>query len=285
MSNAKPFLKWVGGKSQLIQEITKYLPNKIETYYEPFIGAGAIFFHINPENAVINDFNNDLITVYKVIKEKPLDLIKLLESYKKKNSKEFYYSIRNLDRDKAFNRLSDLKKAARFIYMNKVGYNGLYRVNSRGEFNVPYGTYKNPSILDVDNILAVSERLNKENIKIINGDFELAVKNAKKGDCVYFDPPYDPINETSSFTAYQKEGFSRQEHIRLKRVADSLTNKGVKVIISNSNTKFINELYSNKIEEANGKIKYKINVVKARRNINSKGNKRGFIEELIIVSK
>jgi len=286
LDNLKPFLKWVGGKRQLLPEIEIYLPKTYATYYEPFIGAGAVFFHLVPSKAVINDLNNELILTYKSIKNDLHDLIAELKTHKNNNSKEYFYEVRNWDRNDDFNKLNDYVKAARLIYMNKVVYNGLYRVNSKGYFNVPYGTYKNPNILDEKLLIDISKFLNQSKIQITSTDYQEAVKGAGKGDLVYFDPPYDPISDTSAFTSYQKDGFSKQNQIELKRCADTLVEKGAKVILSNSNTDFINDLYNNKIKEAlTHKNYYDIHFVDASRHINSKAAGRGKIKEVLIVSK
>jgi len=285
-TDIKPFVKWVGGKRQLIQQITKYLPEQYNKYYEPFLGAGAVFFRLLPNNACINDMNEELINVYKIIRDDVESLIIDLKNHEKNNSKEYYYKIREWDRNSSYINRSPVEKAARFIYMNKVSFNGLYRVNKSGQYNVPYGRYINPKITDEDLLKRISLYLNKQTITITSVDFEVATTSVAEGDLVYFDPPYDPINMTSSFTEYQKGGFDRNEQIRLKKVADKLVKKGAKVILSNSNTKFINDLYSNKIKDAQDTVNYFIiEFLDARRNINSKADRRGKIKEVLIVSK
>ena len=282
----KPFIKWVGGKRQLLDEISKYVPDNVDTYFEPFLGAGAVFFHLAPEKAVLNDINTDLIELYEIIRDNPRDLIKELGKHKRNNSKEYYYDVRNWDRSSGYHLRTKVSKAARFIYMNKVGYNGLYRVNSSGQYNVPYGKYVNPKILDESLIENVSKYLNSNKITFTSLDFEKTVETAKKGDLIYFDPPYDPLTPTASFTAYQKDGFNRDDQIRLKLCSDDLVRRGAKVILSNSNTTFINELYSNKNEGAKSDVEYYVvHLVDAKRNINSKGDRRGAIKEVLIVSK
>ncbi len=282
----KPFVKWVGGKRQLICQMSKFIPNEFNTYYEPFLGAGAVFFNLLPNKAHINDMNEELINVYKIIRNDVNNLIIQLKVHEKNNSKEYYYNIRKWDRDVFYTQRSNLEKAARFIYMNKVSYNGLYRVNKSGQFNVPYGRYTNPKIVDETLLKNISSYLNKNEIAITSIDFEKATNLVSAGDFVYFDPPYDPINNTSSFTEYQKGGFDRDEQIRLKKVADNLVKRGAKVILSNSNTKFINDLYLNKIDGAKDSVAYFIiETMNARRNINSKGDRRGKIKEVLIISK
>lgn len=268
-----PVVKWVGGKRQLLDELKKYTPKKISTYYEPFFGGGANLFSIQPKNAVINDLNGDLVTTYRVIKEKVEELIEKLKVHEANNTEEYFYQIRDLDRQSSrYNALDDVEKAARLIYLNKTCYNGLFRVNSSGQFNTPYGKYKNPNIVNEVVLRAVSKYFNDNNIHILSGDFADAVANAQKGDFVYLDPPYDPVSNTASFTGYNEGGFNKKEQERLKLVCDELNKKGVKFLLSNSNTEFINNLYKG----------YDIIIVKAKRSINSNGNKRGEVEEVLI---
>lgn len=269
----KPVLKWVGGKTQLLEEIKKHIPTSYDRYFEPFVGGGAVVFDIQPTNAYINDSNVELINVYKQIKRNPLKLIKLLEEHKKNHNEEYYYKIRNLDRDKdIYQNLTELYKASRFIYLNKTGYNGLYRVNKNNEFNVPMGSYKNPLICDKEAILDLSHYLKKGRVNIKTIDFEKFLYQTKENDFVYLDPPYYPLSETSSFTNYSKDGFSKEDQIRLKETCDKLNEKGVKFLLSNSDTAFIHELYKD----------YEIIKVKARRSINSKGDARGEIFEVMV---
>lgn len=286
LNKLKPFLKWVGGKRQLLPEIIKYVPQEYTKYYEPFVGAGAVFFDLMPNNAIINDLNEELILTYKAIKLNLNKLIHELRKHELRNSKEYFYEVRNWDRHEDYKKIPNYVKAARLMYMNKVVYNGLYRVNSHGHFNVPYGKYKNPKILDEKLIVDISEYLNHAKIEIHNSHYQKAVKNVKSGDFVYFDPPYDPLNETSAFTNYQKDGFNKQDQIELKKCSDRLVELGAKVILSNSNTKFINDLYSNNLENVISKSNYyDIHFVDALRNINSKADARGKIKEVLIVSK
>lgn len=270
----KPILKWVGGKAQLLEIIKENMPETFDTYFEPFIGGGAIFFNVEPQKALINDLNTDLINVYKVIKKKPKDLIDLLETHKNKHNKDYYYTIRALDRDNTYSDLTDVEKAARVIYLNKTCYNGLYRVNKKGEFNVPLGSYTNPRICDEANITEVSRFFNKRKIKVFNEDFAKFLKKVKDNDFIYLDPPYDPTSDSSDFTNYQKEGFSKEDQIRLKKTCDEMNEKGAKFMLSNSCTPFICELYKD----------YHIKKVWAKRNVNSKGNKRGPVEEVLIMN-
>lgn len=265
-----PFLKWAGGKRQLLSEIKKHIPDNINTYYEPFVGAGAVFLDLQPQTAVINDINSELINCYKVIRDNPEKLI--LELSKFVNSEEEFYKIRNWDKEKNYEKRSDIEKAARTIYLNKTCFNGLYRVNSKGYFNTPYGKYKNPSFIQEENIYNLSKYFKSAKIQFLNKDFENVLKEAKKGDFVYLDPPYYPINKTSSFTSYSQNGFSEKEQIRLKSVLDVLNSKGVFFLLSNSCCDFIKNLYKN----------YEIIEIFAKRNINSVGNKRDGVKEVLI---
>lgn len=270
-----PVLKWVGGKRQLMDEIKRYLPEDINkrAYYEPFIGGGAVLFELQPKKAIINDVNEELINVYKTIKDSVEELISILEKHE--NTSEYFYDIRDLDRDKAkYQTLSDVERAARILYLNKTCFNGLFRVNSSGEFNVPYGKYKNPNIVNEITLRAVSNYFNENKIEFRCGDFEEAIKGIRKNSFVYLDPPYDPVSDSSSFTGYAKGGFGREEQIRLKEMVDRLTEKGIKVMLSNSYTDFILELYS----------EYRIEIVYAKRNVNSVATKRGEIKEVLVMN-
>jgi len=272
----KPYLKWAGGKRQLLAEIKKHIPEDLNnyTYYEPFVGAGAVFFDLQPQKAVINDFNKQLILTYTVIKENVEDLIASLKEHMKKNSKEYFYEIRNMDRGHAeFNSLSDIEKAARVIFLNKTCFNGLYRVNSKGLFNVPYGRYINPAICE-DNVLRqISAYLNSNEISILNKDFEQAVLTADKKSFVYFDPPYHSPDKTN-FTGYQAYGFDEGEQKRLRDVIKKMAGLGIKCILSNSDTEYIRSLYDHDV--------FDIITVQAKRKINSDSAGRGFVNELLI---
>lgn len=266
-----PFVKWVGGKRQIISEIQSLLPKKITSYYEPFIGGGAVLFHIQPQRATINDLNAELINLYNVIKEQPLALIEDLARHR--NEAEYYYQIRSLDRNKEqFALLTDIERASRIIFLNKTCYNGLFRVNNAGEFNTPFGRYKEPNIVNEITIKAVSAYLNQANVTILQGDFETSLQNIPRDAFVYFDPPYDPVSDSASFTGYTQGGFNRQEQIRLKRICDDLNNKKIKFLLSNSCTDFILDLYDD----------YQINEIRANRFINSNADKRGMVSEVLI---
>ena len=275
MLKGKAFVKWAGGKRQILDKLIKYVPEDFNTYYEPFVGGGALFFELSPKNAVINDSNEELINVFRCIKdeEKLTKMCNELNHHEANHSEEYYYKIRNIDRDKnKFNRLSDYKRAARTIYLNKACFNGLYRVNSKGEFNVPFGKKLKVNTYEGQNIGIIHAYLNFNNIKILSIDFEEAVKDAKEGDFIYFDPPYD--SDTSTFNSYTEDGFSKDEQIRLSNVFKNLSDRGCYVMLSNHNTVLINELYKD----------FYIHKITAKRNINSNGKKRGKVEEVIITN-
>lgn len=267
-----PFLKWAGGKRQLLAEICRLLPDDYarHTHIEPFIGGGSVLFHLQPERAVINDVNAELINAYLVIKEHPEALIKDLKKHE--NNAEYFYAIRALDRSESFTDLSPIERASRLIYLNKTCYNGLYRVNNAGEFNTPFGRYKNPNIINEAVIRAVSKYLNSKKIKILNGDYHAALRNLDTNAFVYFDPPYHPVSRSANFTGYVKGGFDENDQINLRKVCDELNEMGVKFLLSNSATKFILDLYSD----------YDVHIVQAKRAINSKGLKRGGVEEVLV---
>ena len=271
----QPFLKWAGGKRQLLPEIRKYIPKKRKLYFEPFLGAGAVLFDLQPQEALINDANEELINCYRVVKESPEELIELANEHRRKNSRDYYYHLRSRDRDPDFKSLNDVERAARIIYLNKTCYNGLFRVNSQGQFNVPYGDYNDPQIVDEAVIRAVSRYLNEAQIDISDRDFESAVNGAECGDFVYFDPPYDPLSDTASFTGYNLNSFDKKHQRQLKRVCDDLTERGCKVLISNSATEFIRDLYGDE-------NRYRVVEVIAGRSINSVPTGRGKISELLI---
>lgn len=275
MLKVKPFVKWAGGKRQIIDKLKKYMPKKFNTYYEPFVGGGAVLFELAPKRAVINDWNEELMNVYRVMSDydKYQKMCALLNKYERENSKEFYYKLRDKDKNKkSFARMSDYARAARTIYLNKTCFNGLYRVNSKNEFNVPYNGKDNINTYDGENLIAIHMYLTMNDIKIMNTDFEEAVETAEAGDFVYFDPPYDSIN--NSFTSYTDTGFGKEEQKRLADIFKELDKKGVYVMLSNCNTPFIQNLYKD----------YHIHVIEAKRSINAKGNKRGNVEEVIITN-
>ena len=267
-SETYPIVKWVGGKRQLMFELIKNMPKSYNRYFEPFIGGGALFFELQPEQAYISDMNEELINLYSVVRNNVYELIKDLSKHEV--SKEYFLEIRNIDRTEQYTELSDVERASRFIYLNRTCFNGMYRVNSQGQFNVPFGHYKNPRIIDKNNLLNCSELLKKTEIKC--ADFSEILTKVKKGDLVYFDPPYVPLNETSSFTSYTKDGFDINMQFKLRDVCDELDNKGVKFMLSNSDTKLVNELYEN----------YNIKKVFASRQINANADGRGKITEVLV---
>lgn len=268
-----PVVKWVGGKRQLLDEITPLLPKRITSYCEPFLGGGAVLFSIQPAKAIVNDLNGDLITVYEVIRD---DVDLLIESLQRhENTSEYFYAIRDIDRDQsAYQSLSRVERASRLIYLNKTCFNGLFRVNSSGEFNSPFGHYKNPNIVNEPVLRAVNKYLNSADIIFYHEDFAETLKRVGKGCFVYLDPPYDPVSDTASFTGYNKGGFDRNEQIRLKECCDELNKRGIKFMLSNSSTEFIRNLYKD----------YHVKVVKAKRAINSDASKRGAVEEVLITN-
>ena len=279
MSNIapQPFLKWAGGKRQLLPEIHKFIPAQYTQYYEPFVGAGAVLFSLQPRKCTINDTNSELINCYRVIQEQPEELIQLCQQHQEHNSKEYYYTLREQDRRDDFLDLPSVVRAARIIYLNKTCFNGLFRVNSSGQFNVPYGKYKNPTIADPTVIKAISTYLNQAQISILNGDFAQTVATAKQGAFIYFDPPYHPLSDTSSFTGYSMNGFGESEQIRLKELCDELTARGCQILASNSAAPWIKSLYD--------EPQYEVIEVKATRAINTVASKRGRINELLIHNK
>ena len=267
-----PVLKWVGGKRQLLMQITPMIDKKCSIYVEPFIGGGAVLFHMQPRKAIINDYNEELINVYKVVRDNLEELLELLKVHEEKNSSDYYYEIRALDRETVFKTMSTVEKAARIIYLNKTCYNGLYRVNSSGQFNSPYGRYKNPNIVNEPVLRAVSKYFNANDIKIHHGDYKAVLKNLDKHAFVYFDPPYMPISSSSSFTGYTEGGFNYSCQAELKQECDKLTRQGIRFVQSNSDCEEIRELYRD----------YQIKIVKAKRAINSVAKKRGEINEVLI---
>lgn len=267
-----PFLKWAGGKRQLMPEIREMLPDGVTThpYYEPFIGGGALFFELLPKRAVINDYNEELINVYTVIRDNPSELIEDLKRHK--NTAEYFYKIRAIDRQPLFSNLTRIERASRIIYLNKTCYNGLYRVNNAGEFNSPFGRYKNPNIVNEPVIKAVSKYLNSSQIQISSCDYALILKDIPTDSFVYLDPPYHPISESSSFTGYVQGGWDEGEQLRLRDVCNRLSERGIKFLLSNSASDFIREIYSD----------YNIHIVQAKRSVNSNPSGRGQVDEFLI---
>jgi len=273
---AKPFLKWAGGKRGLIEQLFSKFPTEFNNYHEPFLGGGAVFFELysrgmlKGKKAYLSDINSELINTYNVVKNNPSKLITNLQTYKENHNKEFYYQTRELDRSDNFKTLSKLERATRFIYLNKTCFNGLYRVNSKGYFNTPIGSYKNPNIADKEAILNASKAL--QNTIIANQSFDRTIDNTSPNDFVYLDPPYYPLTETASFTAYDKNAFLDEKQKQLFDVFKELHQKKCTVMKSNSDTNFIKDLYQ----------EYIIDFVQANRFINSKGGGRSKINEVLI---
>ena len=270
VATARPFLKWAGGKSRLISQYKEYLPeaSAIKRYYEPFIGSAALFFHMQPPLAHLSDRNWKLVEVFEVVRDDVEALIEALRPHK--NEEAYYYEVRAQDPA----HLTKVERAARIIYMNKTCYNGLYRENQKGEFNVPFGRYKRPKICDKPRLRAASKAL--QGVYLDAVDFEDAVTDAGEGDFVYFDPPYVPLNATSSFTSYSRFGFDEADHRRLAAACRYLHNRGCRVMLSNSSAPLVYELYESP--------EFRLIPVQASRSINSKADKRGPVTELLILN-
>jgi len=265
-------VKWAGGKKQLLNQFIQFYPSKIDNYFEPFVGGGAVAFYIlkykKPKKVILSDTNPELINTYNVVKNNVEELIKLLKEFKKKHNKETYYKVRAEDPQL----LSEVSRAARFIYLNKTCFNGLYRVNSKGGFNVPIGSYKNPLICPETDLREINKLLQKAEIK--EASFENVLNSAKQGDFIYFDPPYYPLKKGVSFTTYTKGNFLEKEQERLAEVFKKLHKKGCKVMLSNSDTDFIKNLYKD----------FNISLVQATRMINCDATKRGKINEIVVTN-
>lgn len=268
------FVKWAGGKTQLLPQFEPFFPGDFEGYVEPFVGSGAVFFHVkqkfSPRKVTLSDNNGELINAYKVVRDHLEGLLDLLKEHREKHSKDYYYGVRNIDP----HTLSEIERAARFLYLNKTCFNGLYRVNSKGKFNVPFGRYKNPNIVNEEKLVKASSLL--DGVALKHQPFEDSLNAVNEGDFVYMDPPYDPLSKTANFTTYTKNSFQEEEQRMLARVSVKMHQKGSKVMLSNSDTKFIRSLY-----RSSG---FKIHEVKARRAINSNARKRGAITELLITN-
>lgn len=276
MSKAKPFLKWAGGKSRVAKEISSFFPNDFTRYYEPFLGGGAIYFAISPQKGYLNDLNKYLIGTYEIIRDHPDLLISRLESIS-----DEYHSLNNLEEKSAYyydtrrryneSTVMDVNKAALFIFLNKTGYNGMYRENSKGQYNIPFGKHDKCLICDSDNLLEVSRNL--KDIIFTSGDYKNAVETAERGDLVYFDPPYIPVSKTANFTQYQKEGFNFDEQVLLKDLAIKLHERGCYVVISNSSCRISKDLYDNQI--------FKIHTIKITRLIHSS---KKIVPEIVVTN-
>jgi len=273
------FVKWAGGKKQLLSQFEPYLPTTFRGYLEPFVGGGAVFFHLYRQGrldgvpVVLIDSLEELINCYRVIQSRVADLIALLQAHEPyKQDRDYYYEVRGWDRSPSYARRSDLERAARFIFLNRICYNGLYRVNRRGEFNVPFGRHRNPTICDVENLWAVQRAL--QGVSLVVGDFERCLELAAPGDFVYLDPPYYPLSETAHFTSYTASDFGVEDQQRLARLFGELDRRGCQLMLSNSCTGLVQELYAG----------YEMIQVQAARAINSKAAGRGTIRELLILN-
>lgn len=277
-----PVIKWAGGKTQLLSKMVFLFPKHYYQYHEPFLGSGAVFFFLAPIKGSISflsDTNQELINFYRELRDNTEDLIRELEiinniyqfsSYE--DRKKLFYQKRGLDRSNNFSNISSTERAVRFYFLNKTAYNGLYRTNSKGYFNVPWGTYENPQLCPRDSLINSADILKKLVKWIEVRDFEVVLENASSGDFVYFDPPYVPSSQTASFTSYVPGGFDNKDQKRLASICHELDKNNVKFMLSNSDMPIVHELYSN----------FNITMVNARRNINSRGDKRGPVPELII---
>lgn len=261
----RPFLKWVGGKRQLVPHLVAGAPRSFRRYFEPFVGGGALFFHLQPRDAVLADANERLIRTYRAVRDDVEGVIELLRGYP--YDSDFYYDIREL----AVDARSDVEVAAWFVYLNRAGFNGLYRVNRDNQFNVSFGRYVNPTICDAENLRACSKALH--GVELVVGDFGEVVGKARRGDFAYFDPPYVPLSVTSCFTSYAADGFGSDDQRRLRVVASKLKTRGVHILLSNSSAPFVRELY------ATG---FKVSEVAANRAVNCRADRRGSVKELLI---
>ena len=271
----KPFVKWAGGKRQLLAELEKNFPKQFGTYFEPFLGGGAVLFDLLAKKpnlkCSVSDLNSDLVLAYVTIRDKLGRLIESLENHSKnyhKDSTNYYYEVRKQEPK------SQIEKVSRLLFLNKTCFNGLYRVNSKGKFNVPMGRYTNPNIVNSENLTTASKFLQSEKIKISCRDFESILKDAKKGDFVYFDPPYQPVSDTANFTSYTHRDFTEDDLQRLADLANQLNSKGVHVLLSNSNTKIVKKIFSSK--------KWKVKEIAVNRAINSNSQKRTGHKEVLI---
>jgi DNA adenine methylase len=271
----KPFVKWAGGKRQLIPILNQNLPESFGTYYEPFLGGGALLFHIltdkNGQKCSISDLNSDLVLAYTTIRDRIDALITSLKNHEKnyqKDSESYYYSIRES------NPRSEIEKTSRLIFLNRTCFNGLYRVNSKGKFNVPLGKYSNPNIVNEENIRAVSHILQSSRTAIKCRDFEAVLRDAKKGDLIYFDPPYQPVSATSNFTSYTTKDFTYDDLTRLAELCLKLDSRGCNVLLSNSDSQEVADIFA--------KNPWKITRIAANRSINSNSKKRTGHFELLI---
>ena len=276
MKRMHPFVKWAGGKTQLLDTIESHLPSSFSRYFEPFVGGGALLLKIQPKSFSINDMNDELLSVYRCLCDDELfsKFKEELERHEQNHSEEYFYQIRSMDKEPGFAERPLWVRAGRMVYLNKACFNGLYRVNAKGFFNVPSAKKKTVNCFDRENLELLHEYFMASKPTITQGDFYEAVKNAKPGDFVYFDPPYDTWEDKDSFTSYAKDEFGKEAQARLAACFRELSDKGVFVMLSNHNTKYINELYAG----------FHINVVSAKRMINSNPEGRGAVEEVLITN-
>jgi DNA adenine methylase len=268
--SCRPFLKWPGGKRQLLPELRRAMPTAYHRFFEPFIGGGALFFTLHPLHGYISDINPDVVNLYQVVRSHVEDLLASLRHHH--NTRQYYYSLRNADRTPEYASWSSVERASRMLYLNRTCYNGLYRMNASGHFNVPFGNYAKPRIADEENLHACSALLRSTEIALASFDGMEGI--AQPGDFVYFDPPYTPRSKTSSFTQYYKNDFGQDDQIALKRLCDRLSARGVLFMLSNSHTKVVGDLYQ----------EYHVRTVKASRFINSRADGRGKINEVIVTN-
>ncbi|MDD4796576.1 MAG: DNA adenine methylase [Eubacteriales bacterium] len=268
---AAPIVKWAGGKRQLLDALLPLLPPCIGTYCEPFVGGGALLFRLQPAVAFVNDINQELMALYRVVRDDVDALIDALRRHP--NDAAHFYAVRSWDRDgPAYARRDDVQKAARLVYLNKTCYNGLFRVNGAGQFNTPFGHYRNPNIVNAAGLTAVSAYLNSARVTLSAGDYASVLEGLPAGAFVYLDPPYDPLPGTAGFTGYAKDGFTRDDQIRLRQCCDRLDARNIRFMLSNSATAFIREQYAH----------YHISVVRAKRAVNSDPSKRGEVDEIVV---
>ncbi|MEO0408488.1 MAG: DNA adenine methylase [Cyanobacteria bacterium P01_A01_bin.135] len=266
----RPFIKWVGGKTQLLPELMRRIPQSGDRYFEPFLGGAALFFHLQPRHAVLTDINADLVSLYQVIRDDVEALI--ADMGRHIYDKDYYYNLRRIDRTADYGTWTPVQRASRLIYLNKTCYNGLYRVNSKGQFNVPFGRYTNPTIVDAENLRACSQVL--QGVAVEQADFRRVRDRAKPGDFVYFDPPYAPLSATANFTGYTKDGFDRDMQYALRDLCRELDQVGVRFMVSNSSAPLVRDLYA----------EFKVELVYATRLVNSKAGRRGKVPEVLVTN-
>ena len=271
----KPILKWAGGKRQLLPELVPLIEElraDDSIYVEPFVGGGAVLFEIQPSKAIINDLNVELINVYKTVRDRADELIAALKVHAFNHCKEYYYRIRALDREENYSSMSAVERAARLLYLNRTCYNGLHRVNARGQFNVPFGRYKNPRIVDEQKLRAVGEYLRNNDVTICNEDYAALLARLDGNIFVYLDPPYYPLSASAAFTSYTEKNFLHAQQVELRDVCECLRRKNISFVESNSDCAAIRELYSD----------FESKTVRATRTLNRDADKRGAINEVVI---